>query len=491
MRLGPDHLERLAPEIVRPAYDRKRHGIGVVHLGIGAFHRAHQAVYFDDVLGREGGDWRILGVSLRSGEIRDRLVPQDGLYTATERDPAVDRRRVIGSVAGVLVAPEDPAAAIAALARPTVRIVSLTVTEKGYCLDPATGGLDAKHPDIVHDLACPETPRSAPGLLLAGLARRRASGVAAPTLLSCDNLPANGAALQRVLVELAASRDPALADWIDEHIACPSTVVDRIVPATTAADLDATEAVLGTRDEGAVITESFRQWVVEDRFANARPDLAEVGVRLVDDVRPFELAKLRMLNGAHSVLAYLGLLAGFIYVHEVVAEPDFARLIRRLMLDEVAPTLPAAPGLEPTVYADALLARFASPALQHRLTQIAADGSQKLPQRLVGTVRDNLSAGRSFELVAFGIAAWLRYVMASGESGAPHRLDDPWADQLSAIVARGRDPVAIAAGLLEFRPVFGCIGSVEPVRAAVVRLLRDLVERGTHEAVAKLLRRTD
>ena len=290
-----------------PGYAPEAHGVGIVHLGIGAFHRAHQAVYVDDLLAVHGGDWRIMGVSLRSPAVRDQLVPQDGRYTLVERRGAGDVLLQIGSVAGVLVAGENPQAVIDLIAQPAVKIVSLTVTEKGYCHNPATATLDLAHPEIIHDLANPAAPRSAIGYLAAGLAARRTSGAPPPTVLCCDNLPENGAVLRRVLTAFARLHDPDLATWIDAEVAFPSTMVDRIVPAVTDADIARLADRIGVTDLAMVKTEAFSQWVIEDWFAGARPRFEDVGVQIVRDVRPFELAKLRMLNGSHSTLAYLGL----------------------------------------------------------------------------------------------------------------------------------------------------------------------------------------
>jgi len=315
LRLSNATLDRIPGLIRRPVYDRSQVKPGIVHLGIGAFHRAHQAVVIDDLLASGGTDWGIIGASLRSPETRDALVPQDGLYTVAVRSGAGTDHRVIGSVLDIEVGAENPERLIARMADPAIRIVSLTVTEKGYCHTPQTGELNENHPDIVHDLANPGAPRSVPGFLVAALTRRRNSGTAPFTVLSCDNLSANGHTAGRIVTQFAALKSRDLAEWIEAEVAFPSTMVDRIVPETTDLDRAEVSSVLGMIDARPVVTEPFTQWIVEDQFPAGRPDLAAAGVQMVSDVTPFEHMKLRLLNASHSALAYLGYLAG----HETIA----------------------------------------------------------------------------------------------------------------------------------------------------------------------------
>ncbi len=432
MRLAPGVA--LPGDVKRPAYDRDAQGCGIVHLGIGAFHRAHQAVYTDDAMDAGDRDWAITGVSLRSPEVRDALAPQDGLYTVTTRDGGGDATRLIGAVRRVLVAPEDPAAIVAAIAAPSTRIVSLTVTEKGYWRAPG-GGLDPALPDLGGGV-----PVSLYGFLADGLARRRdASGAGLPTV-SCDNLAANGQLLATLLRRVLASRDPGLADWFDAACACPSTMVDRIVPAPTAADRAGIAAHLCVRDEAAVVAEPFRQWVIEDRFAGDRPRWEAGGAEFVADVAPYETAKLRMLNGAHSALAYLGLARGLRFVHEAVADPAIGPLVDRLMRDEAAASFTPAPGQDLSGYAAALMARFANPALNHRLAQIAMDGSQKIPQRWLDTLAARRADGVACPAILRALAAWLDHVRGDGPP-----VDDPDAAALAACWrAAGRDGIVDA-----------------------------------------------
>lgn len=318
---------------------------GILHLGPGAFFRAFVAPYTDEAMSADGCDWGIIGVSLKSPTARDALAPQGCLYTTVERGPMGDVRRRIGAITEALVAPEDPGAVLDAMARPETRIVTLTVTEKGYCQNPRDGSLQAAHPDIAHDTKTMDRPRSAIGFLVLALARRRNADIPPFTVLCCDNLPSNGSVLRKLVIALArrreaAGKDQGLADWIAAHVAFPSTMVDRITPATTQADIDALAQATGLRDHALVVHEPFRQWVIEDHFPLGRPDWETAGAQMVHDVERHELMKLRCLNGTHSVLAYLGYLAGHETVADAVADPPFARLCEKLWHDEILPTVP-------------------------------------------------------------------------------------------------------------------------------------------------------
>jgi fructuronate reductase len=342
------------------------------------------------------------------------------------------------------------------LAAPDTRIVSLTITEKGYCHDPATGQLNLGHPDIVHDLAQPERAQSAVGLLAAALDTRRRSHGMPLTVMCCDNLPHNGALVRGLVLAYANASAPALAAWIESEVRFPSTMVDRIVPATTDADVADNDAVLGMHDAAPVMHEPFRQWVIEDAFVADRPAWERVGAQLVADVAPFEAMKLRLLNASHSAFAYLGYLAGHEFIYQVAAQPAFTAYMRGLMRDEVVPTLAVPLGVDVAAYQDALVERFRNPALPHRTQQIAMDGSQKLPQRLLGTVRDNLAAGRPVDRLALAVAAWMRYVSGIDEAGRAINVADPLAADFARIAAAHRgDPGGLARGLLGVRAVFG------------------------------------
>ncbi len=484
-RLSLAALDRLTAGVARPAYDVAATRVGVVHLGVGAFHRAHQAVYLDDRLNAGETGWGVLGASLRSPDTRDALLPQDGLYATMVRSGEGTRTRVIGALRGLLVAPEDPERLLSAMVDPAVRIVSLTVTEKGYCHDPATGTLREDHPDIRRDLASPRAPVSAPGYLVEALRRRRAAGTAPFTVLTCDNLPANGETVHRVISRYAALVDPDLGAWVSGEVACPSTMVDRIVPATTDADREAALEALGLEDAWPIATEPFSQWVIEDRFPLGRPRLDEAGAQLVSDVAPYELMKLRLLNGSHSTIAYLGYLAGHETVSDVMGDPAFARLIAGLMDAEVTPTLAVPPGADLAGYKRSLLERFRNPALRHRTGQIAMDGSQKLPQRLLGTIRDRLRAGAPIDRLALGVAAWMRYVAGVDEAGRPIDVRDPLSGRLAALAREaGLDAGRLAPALLAVREVFGEDLPADPRFAGPVTAALDgLIRQGARRTV--------
>lgn len=485
-RLSNRTLGSLPAGIDSPVYDRSALQPGIVHLGIGAFHRAHQAVYTDTILSVGDKRWGIVGASLRSADTRDALAPQDGLYTVAARDGGGERLRVIGSSAGLLVAPEDPEALLAAMTRPQVKIVSLTVTEKGYCHAPATGALDEAHPDIRHDLASPGAPRTAIGFIVEAIARRRAEGHAPFTLLSCDNLPANGRTLKQVVTRFAELRDADLGRFVADEIACPSTMVDRIVPATTDADRISIADSIGMDDAWPIVTEPFSQWVIEDDFPSGRPQWEQAGASFVNDVDAYELMKLRLLNGSHSTLAYLGYLAGHETVSDAMAAPGFGALIEALMDGEVTPTLPYLSGIDLAAYKADLLARFRNPALRHRTWQIAMDGSQKLPQRLLNTIRDKIEAKAPFARLALGVAAWMRY--ASGLDDKGNRIDvrDPLADIMRKHAEGTSSAVELAAAFLRLEQVFGTdLPANREFRAAVEAALADLLKHGAAATVAR------
>lgn len=450
-RLSLATLEDAARVARRPRFDPARLAIGMVHLGCGSFHRAHQAMHTQAAIEAERGPWGVAAVSLRGDAVPLDLAPQDGLFTVLERGGGAPALTVNATLRAI-IGPRQLHDAVATIARTTTRVVSLTVTEKGYCRDPATGALDEDHPDIRADLGAPPAPRSAPGLLVAGLAARHAAGAGGLAVLSCDNLPDNGAATRRVVLRLAELRDPALAAWIAAEIDFPSAMVDRIVPATTDADRAEASALLGLRDQACVVTEPFSQWVVEDRFRAGRPAWECGGATLVADVAPFERMKLRLLNGSHSTLAYLGYLAGHETVAAAIAAPGFATLAGRLW-DEASATLDMPQGTDLDAYRAGLLARFGNPHLRHRTWQIAMDGTQKLPQRLLATIRDNIAAGRPIRIATLGVAAWMRYVRGIDERGAPIDVRDPLACELRRHAAGS--PADRVDGLLGLSQVFG------------------------------------
>jgi fructuronate reductase len=441
-RLCDDTAQALPASVAVPAYDRAAIAPGIVHLGVGAFHRAHQAAYVDDCLAAGETDWGIVGVSLRSADTRDALAPQDGLYTLAIRSSGEEQLRVIGSIGSMLVAPEDPSAVLAALTHPRTRIVTLTITEKAY-LRAAGGGLDATHPDIAHDLANPHLPKTAHGFLTEALARRRAAGTPPFTVLCCDNLPANGATLHRLLTEFAGLRDASLnekgdarlAEHIASEVAFPSSMVDRIVPATTDADRARIAAALGVDDAWPVMTEPFRQWVIEDNFPAGRPAWERFGVTMVGDVGPFEDMKLRLLNGAHSGIAYLGLLSGHATVDRAFADPAIRQFVDALWAEAI-PTLPEDAGLDTKTYTEELAERFSNTALAHRTAQIANDGSQKLPQRIIASALECLEAGTEFVHLTLVVAAWIAACAARGKTLPEGHFTDPLDVPLTALLSQ-------------------------------------------------------
>jgi len=380
-RLCPATLGDVKPDVLLPGYDRGALRAGIVHLGLGAFHRAHQAVYTDIAMAGGDTDWGIVGATMRSADVAARLRPQGGLYSVLSEDPGQASLRVVGAVQDVHVAADDPAPVAAVIANPSIRIVTLTVTEKGYCLAADGQSLDRDDPVICSDLRNPLAPRSAIGVLALGLRERLAAGGAALTVLSCDNLSQNSARLRAVLGEYLASSFPQVLPWLQGDVAFPCSVVDRIVPALTAAQRERQVQLLGLRDEAAVSTEPFSQWIIEDRFAAGRPRWECAGAQYVDNIDPFEQIKLRLLNASHSAIACLGLIAGKETVDRVMADAQLGGFVGRLLAEDLAAALPAAAGFDLVAYREALLARFANPALQHRCAQIATDSSEKIGQR--------------------------------------------------------------------------------------------------------------
>ncbi len=459
--------------------------IGIVHLGLGAFFRAHGAIYIEEAMAASGGDWGILGVSLQRPDIRDALQPQDGLYTALELGPQGETTRIVTSVTGVLVAPENPQAVLEAMADPGVRIVSLTVTEKGYCHEPATGRLDDRHPDVIHDLTNP-LPRSAIGFLVRALDRRRGAGLRPFTVLTCDNLPGNGHLLRGLVLDFARRIDPVLARWIEDEVRFPATMVDRIVPATTPEVMARVATLTGMADRAPVQHEPFRQWVVEDSFVDGqRPDLAAVGVELVADVTAHEIMKLRMLNGTHSSLAYLGYLAGHETIADTVADPVFARFVSNLWTREIIPAIAAPTGVNLHSYADRLFERYRNPGIRHRTWQIAMDGSQKLPQRILGTLAENQAAGRESPGLILAVAAWMRYVGGVDEWGQPIDVRDPMSARLRAAHASHDTPEGLVAALLGLREIFPEALS-QTLGPQITTAYKALVNKGARRTIEEL-----
>ncbi|WP_333901475.1 fructuronate reductase [Enterobacter wuhouensis] len=478
----------LPAHVQQPRYDRSQLRSRIVHFGFGAFHRAHQALLTDRVLNANGGDWGICEISLFSGDVlMSQLRAQDHLFTVLEKGAEGNHPIIVGAVRECLNAKLDSLAAIIEkFCEPQVAIVSLTITEKGYCIDPATGRLDMQNARIIHDLEHPSEPHSAPGILVEALHRRRERGLPAFTVLSCDNIPDNGHVVKNAVLGMAQKRSAALAEWIKEQVSFPGTMVDRIVPAATDASLAEITQELGVEDPCAISCEPFIQWVVEDNFVAGRPEWEVAGVQMVKDVLPWEQMKLRMLNGSHSFLAYLGYLAGYAHINECMEDACFRDAARRLMLNEQAPTLRIT-DVDLTAYADSLIERFANPALQHRTWQIAMDGSQKLPQRMLDGIRVHLERQSAWPLLALGVAGWIRYVSGTDDRGNDIDVRDPLKDKVRAIVDASGDADRVNA-LLELSEVFGqdLVQNgrfVEAVNQAYQRIVR----HGARQAVIETL----
>lgn len=477
----------LTAKATLPQYDRDNLNARMVHLGFGAFHRAHQAVYTDILAAEHGSDWGYCEVNLIGGEqqIAD-LKAQDTLYSVAEMSADAWTARVVGVVKNALHAQVDGLETVlAALCEPQVAIVSLTITEKGYCHAPATGQLMLDHPLIAADLQNPHQPTSAPGVVVEALARRKAAGLPAFSVMSCDNMPENGHVMRNVTRAYAAAVDRELAEWIDAHVTFPSTMVDRIVPAVTPDTLDKIERITGVRDPAGVACEPFRQWVIEDNFVAGRPAWEKAGAELVKDVVPFEEMKLRMLNGSHSFLAYLGYLAGYAHINDCMEDENYRRAARALMLDEQAPTLKVK-GVDLAGYADQLIARYSNPALQHRTWQIAMDGSQKLPQRMLDSVRWHRVHQNAFPLLALGIAGWMRYVGGVDERGNPIEVCDPLLSVIQAAVKGSEEGAQRVTALLGIKAIFGEELPQDAVFVeAVMQAYQTLVEKGAKATVAQ------
>lgn len=451
MILSPDSVAALQGRGVKtPAYDRNHVTIGIVHFGPGAFHRVHQACYVDDILSHDAR-WGICEVSLHSTGVRDALVPQDGLYTIAILDEQ-SSFRVIGSVKEVLVAPESPSAVLERMVDPATRVVTATITEKGYCLSKE-GGLDFAHPDIAHDLQNPTTPRTFVGFLAQALRMRRDRRHDPFNVVSCDNLADNGHRLRRAVLEFVRPSDPALAAWIDAEVPFPCTMVDSITPATDDALRARVKEALGVEDRWPVQREFFSQWVIENKLRGDVPDWASVGVSLTDDVAGFERAKLRLLNGAHSTLAYVGSLAGHETVSGAMSDATLSWFIRRMMIEDIRAGLAAPAGLDLDQYIEAILRRFRNPTIRHLLSQIAWDGSQKLPFRILPTIAENLATERSISRLCVPLAGWFHFIRRQVRH--QRQIVDPLATQLTELAQRcNGEPSHDVATFLSLEKVF-------------------------------------
>ncbi|MDQ2081962.1 mannitol dehydrogenase family protein [Xanthobacteraceae bacterium Astr-EGSB] len=484
-RLSEAVLGSLPAAVRRPRYDRKAVTPGILHIGLGAFCRAHLGTYTEDVLETGVTDWGIVGIDMLAPDIRAALKPQDCLYTVMTREGGKEDFQVVGSFLDVMATTDQLPAVLAWAVRPEIRIVTLTVTEKGYCQDPATGKLDEKHPAVVADLANPSAPRSVPGMLTELIRLRRAAGLAPFTVLVCDNLMQNGKRVRGIVTRFAQLRDPELGRFVEDNILFPCTMVDRITPATQDAERAAVAAGLGIEDQWPIVTEPFKQWVIEDHFAAGRPPWELAGATMVDNVDAFEIMKLRCLNGTHSTLAYLGVLAGIETIADTMTDPHLPTVIRRLWDQDLVPTLTPIPGTDFNAYTKALEARYRNPAIRHRTLQISSDGSQKLGPRLLEPALERLQDGACAQVIPLTVAAWMRFLLGKDDNGQTYTVSDPMADRLTKLA---RDNSATAATLSKALLAVGDIFPAELVAdksftSAVERHLASLMTRGVRQTL--------
>ena len=479
-------LASLRPEVSTPSYDRSRVRTGIVHLGVGGFHRSHQAMYLDRLM--EAGqalDWGICGVGVLPADraMRDALLSQDCLYTLVVKHPdGSTEARVVGSIVEYLLAPDDPEAVVERMADPAVRIVSLTVTEGGYNASASTGEFDATDPDVLGDLRPGAALRTSFGLVVEALARRRARGVAPFAVVSCDNIPGNGHLARSSFAAFAALRDPGLGEWVRTEVPFPDSMVDRITPVTAEADRAHLSARFGVEDRWPVICEPFTQWVLQDLFPSGRPPLEDVGVQLVDDVAPYELMKLRLLNAGHQLLGQLGRVAGYEYVHEACADPSLRRLLEDYLREEATPTLPPLPGIDLGEYRAEVVRRFASPAIADSLARIRTGSSDRIAQFLLPVLRANLASGGEIRRSVAVVAAWARSLEGPDDEGRPIEQADVRTDELMAR-ARSGDPLAFLAD----RGLFGDLVDDTRFTDCYLEVLSSLRTRGARATVADLL----
>jgi mannitol 2-dehydrogenase len=481
-------LTQLNAAVAVPRYDRRDVTTGIVHIGVGNFHRSHQAMYLDTLMNSGAAlDWGICGIGLQPSNVRmrDALAAQDGLYTLVIRhgDGTWDAR-VIGSITEYLFAPDDPEAAIEKMAAPTTRIVSLTVTEGGYSLDAVTGEFNASDESVLADLRPGAAPQTMFGLVTEALARRRARGIPAFTIVSCDNIQGNGHVSRRAFTAFARLREPALAEWITAHVRFPNCMVDRITPKTTDEDRAELSRRFGLDDQWPVLCEPFTQWVLEDEFADGRPPLEDVGVQIVPDVEPYELMKLRLLNASHQALCHPGRQVGYRFVHEVTTDPLFAGFLLDYMTQEAIPTLRPVPGVDLLGYANQLIERFSNPEVRDTVARLCANASDCIPKFLLPVIRQQLADGGPVTRSAAVVASWARDAEGTDENGAPHELDDDLALQLQAAARRQRGD--LTAFLDDNRAVFGELAD-DPRFTAVYRsILSSLFDRGVRKTFADL-----
>nr|WP_218886081.1 mannitol dehydrogenase family protein [Kineococcus aurantiacus] len=479
-----DTLADLPDGVDAPRYDRAALQPSVVHIGVGGFHRAHQAVYLDDLARTGETGWGLVGVGLRSPQMGQVLADQDDLFLVVERGGEEERARVVGVLTHYLFAPDDPGAVLDALAAATTRVVTLTITGTGYRIDPHTGEFDADDDDLRADLADPATPRTVFGFLVEALDRRRRDGLPPFTVLSCDNMPDNGTAARTAVTSFARLRDGELADWIEAEGAFPSSMVDRITPTTTPGEREAVVGRFGVDDRWPVVTEPFRQWIVEDTFACGRPPLDRVGVQFVDDVAPYEAMKTRMLNAGHCALAYLGILAGYSTIDEVLGDWVFRAYFEHLLADEIAPLLPPVPGIDLDRYQQTLVQRFSNPQMGDQLTRLGRRGSTKMPNYVFPSITAAVDAGRPHQLLLLAVAGWMRFLRGYDYAGQQIPVEGPLADRLVELARQGQEE---PEPLMSEKTVFGDLRDDPGFVSGVEVALRALEEQGPREVIGLYL----
>ena len=480
------NLANLPSSVAKPRYGRDELKAGILHIGVGNFHRAHQAVYLDDLFnGRRDLDWALVGAGIRAGDraMRQALEPQDWLTTVVELEPGANIARITGAMVGFVPVNEDGRAIVDALDDPALRIVSLTVTEGGYCIDPATGSFNPEHPDIVYDAAHMDAQRGVFGFRRAGGRRGRDQGQAPFTVMSCDNIPHNGQVAREAVAGLADLVDPALAAYVREQVAFPSSMVDRITPATTDRERAILAERFGIKDNWPVFCEPFRQWVLEDNFPTGRPALEDVGVTFTPHVAAFELMKLRILNGGHATIAYPAGLLGIHFVHEAMADPLVRGFLDKLETEEIIPCVPPVPGVDLAEYYQLIARRFANPDVGDTIPRLAQDGSNRQPKFILPSTRDRLKSGADVTGLALESALWCRYCAGTTDAGAPFELDDPIAALIPAALAAKDHP----ASFLDLRDIFGDVADAPQFRARFEEALNSLWRDGTRATLQRYL----
>ena len=480
-------LSSLDPVVAVPGYDRGSVRAGIVHLGVGAFHRAHQALYLDRLMNDgKALDWGIVGVGVLPGDarMRDALAAQDCLYTLVEKSPdGSQQARVIGSIVEYLLAPDDPEAVVERMADPAIKIVSLTVTEGGYNFHAVTGEFQADDPGVVHDLEPGAAPKTTFGLVVEALDRRRQRGVPPFTVLSCDNIQGNGDAARRSFTAFARLKDPKLGEWVEQEVRFPNCMVDRITPVTTDDDRAALAERFGLEDNWPVVCEPFTQWVLEDKFSLGRPPVEDAGAQVVEDVEPYELMKLRLLNASHQGLCYLGYLAGYRLVHDVCQDPLFAEFLLAYMDREATPTLHDVPGIDLHAYKRELVERFSNPQVRDTVARLCAESSDRIPKWLLPVIRHNPEHDGEIDRAVLVVAAWARYAEGVDEQGAPITIVDRLADTLKATAQTQRDdPLAFVRN----RELFGNLVDDERFASTYQRFLASLHEKGARATLEDL-----